>query len=194
MDITTLGSLGSFLSGVTAVVSLLGIFLALSEIRRTRRIVDRETDFRIYDMMLDLDKFFIENPDLKPYIYDGATLPEGLEEGSPEYHRIMGTVELVLDFMDCAYSQFDLMPIHQRMGWIDYFIDIGASSPLIREMVESEPEWYLGALVHLILTGKFDPRLDKSDALKEWRRINEAHWRNRFRAWRSRQAKDAPEG
>jgi hypothetical protein len=89
---------------------------------------------------------------------------------------------MVIDVIECAYSQFDLMPVHQRIGWIDYMIDVGKNSPLVREFVEREREWYMGSFVHLILTGEFDPRLDKWDVQKEWRRINKAHWRNRLRA------------
>lgn len=186
LDLDTISAWGSLLGGIGSMISLIGILFAVSEIRRARKIVDRETDHRIYEMMLDVDKFFFENPDLRGYIYDGKTLPDDIEEGSPEYNRIIAMIEMMLDFMECAYSQFDLMPIHQRVGWIDYFVETARSSPMMREFVEAERNWYLASFAHLILEGEFDPRLDKWDALKEWRRINKASWRNRLRERRAR--------
>src|SRR5690606_33337939 len=112
-DVNTIDAYGPFLGGLAAGISLIGILFAVTGFRRAGRIVDRETDHRIYQMMLDIDRFFIENPDLRCFIYDGATMPEAYEEGSPEYHRVMATIELMVDFMECAYSQFELMPIHQ---------------------------------------------------------------------------------
>jgi hypothetical protein len=181
MNYTALEAIGSLLGGAASVISLIGILFAVTEVRRARKIVDRETDYRIYDMMLDLDRFFIEHPDLRPYVYSGKRLPDTTTEGTQEHERVMAAVEMVVDFMECAYTQFDLMPIHQRIGWIDYMIDIGKNSPLICELLDREREWYMGSFVHLVLTGEFDPRLDKWDAHKEWRRINKAHWRNRLR-------------
>jgi len=185
VDLKTLEAVGSFVGGLASLISLMGILFAVSEIRRARLIVDRETDYRIYDMMLELDRFFIEHPDLRPYIYDGKTLPDEYAEDTPEHHRIIAAVEMVLDFMECAYTQFDLMPLFQRIGWIEYMIEVGRTSPLLREFLDSEREWYMAAFAHLVLTGEFDPRLDRWDAKKEWRRINKAYWRNRLRErWR----------
>jgi hypothetical protein len=183
-DLNTIDAYGSFLGGLASVISLIGILFAVTEVRRAGRIVDRETDHRIYQMMLDIDRFFIENPDLRCYIYDGATMSEEYEEGSPEYHRVMATIELMVDFMECAYSQFELMPIHQRIGWIHYFIAVSHSSPLLRQYVQEESDSYMPAFVRLIATGKYDPRLDKADIRAEWQQLNQASLRNRWQAWR----------
>jgi len=188
LDLNTIDAVGSLLGGVASVISLLGILFAISEIRRARRIVDRETDHRIYQMMLDIDQFFIEHPDLRPYLYDGAPIPADYPKGSPEYHRIMATVEMMLDFMECAYTQFELMPIHQRIGWIDYFVEVSETSPLLRQYVQDECDWYMPSFVHIIVAGEYDPRLDKWDARAEWRRINKASWRNRWQAWREKRS------
>jgi hypothetical protein len=192
MDLNTIEAIGSLLGGVASVISLIGILFAVSEIRRARKQVDRETDYRIYEMMLDIDKFFIENSDLRPYLFDGKPMPDDVVEGSPEYHRVMAMIEMMLDFMECAYTQLDLMPVYQRIGWIDYFTETSKNSPLIRQFVEHECEWYMPSFVRLLTTSEFDPRLDKWDANAEWRRINKAHWRNRLRERFARREADRP--
>ena len=67
-DLNTIDAYGSFLGGLASVISLIGILFAVTEVRRAGRIVDRETDHRIYQMMLDIDRFFIENPDLRCHL------------------------------------------------------------------------------------------------------------------------------
>lgn len=179
MDWNTLDALGSLLSGIASMLSLMGILFAVFEIRRARHVVDRETDYRIYEMMLDVDRFFFENPDMRPYIYEGQDPGEVFEE-TPDYQRLLSAVEYLLDFFECAYTQFDLMPVYQRIGWIQYMSWIGMNSPFIQRFLEEEQEWYTPAFVHLLLTGEYDPRLDKADYKGMWRTINKAHWRNRF--------------
>jgi hypothetical protein len=178
MDLNTLDAIGSLLGGIGSILGLFGIFYAVTEVRRARLTVDRETDYRIYQMMLDLDRFFFENPDIKPYIYDGRGLPDDADETLT--NRVNSAAELMVDFMECTYSQFELMTIYQRVGWIEYMIDLGQSSPPIRALVDDNREWYMASFVHLLLDGEYDPRLDKHDAMQEWRRLNKAHWRNRL--------------
>jgi len=175
-----LGAIGSILGGIGSVASLLGILFAANEIRNARKIVDRETDYRIYEMMLDLDKFFIDNADLRPYLYNNKTLPDDVDKGSVEYERVIAAIELMVDFMECTYMQFDLMPPFQRIGWIDYMVGIAETSPMMREFIENEGEWYTPSFVYMLKTGQIDPRLDKSSGNKKWRQINKAHWRNRL--------------
>lgn len=179
MDWNTVDALGSFLSGIASLLSLAGIIFAVFEIRRARHVVDRETDYRIYEMMLDVDRFFFDNPDMRPYIYEGQEPPEGFED-TPDYQRLLSAVEYLLDFFECAYTQFDLMPVYQRIGWIQYMAWIGQNSPFIKRFIDEEQEWYMPSFVHLILTGEYDPRLDKADYKGMWQKINKAHWRNRL--------------
>ena len=185
-DLNTIDAYGSLLGGVASVISLVGLLFAVSEIRRARSIVDRETDHRIYEMMLDIDRFFVEHSELRPYIRGSATIPDGCRPGSAEHHQIFAAIEMMLDFMECAYTQLDLMPIHQRIGWINYFIEVSRTSPLLCQYVQDECDSYMPAFVHLIVAGEYDPRLDKLDARAQWQQLNRALSSNRWQAWHQR--------
>lgn len=180
MSLNELDALGSILSGVASVLGLVGILFAANEIRRSRLIADRETDYRIYEMMLDLDRFFFDNPGIRPYIYDSKELSADLAASSEEYIRVMAAAEMMIDFMECTFTQFPLMPVHQRVGWILYMKGIGESSPVIRHFVTEDTDWYMASFVHLLVHGEYDPRLDVDTTREDWRRLNVAHWRNRL--------------
>jgi len=188
LDLNTLDAFGSLLGGFASVIGLIGILAAVAEIRRARHIVDRETDHRIYQMMLDIDRFFVEHADLRPYIYDSATIPDEYRPDSPESNQILATIEMMVDFMECTFTQLELMPIHQRLGWINYFVGVSQTSPLLRQYVHDESDWYMPSFVRLIVAGEYDPRLDKVNVRSEWRQINRASRRNRWLAWRHRRS------
>jgi hypothetical protein len=131
------------------------------ELRVTRKRQEEETYHRIFAYVLDVDRFFFDNLEVKPYIYEGAPLPDTFREGSPDFSRLMTVAEIVLDLFVCAYLQFNTMPKSTREGWITFMRDIGASSELIRYYLCRNATWYVPSLVHLLETGIHDPRLDR---------------------------------
>lgn len=55
---------------------------------------------------MELDKIFIDDPDLRPYLYNGRDTNE-LDD---KYNQVMATAESELDFFDATLTQLELRP------------------------------------------------------------------------------------
>jgi hypothetical protein len=80
--------------------------------------------------MADMNRFFLEHLELRPYFFDGASLPS--VDGERE--RVLAAAEMYLNVMDSVLTQ---LPILSRgsvaADWEAYFRDVYTSSPVIRE-------------------------------------------------------------
>jgi hypothetical protein len=80
--------------------------------------------------MADMNRFFLENLDLRPYFYDGEEPPSV----KGERERVLAAAEMYLNLMDNVLTQ---LPTLSRGGiaadWEAYFRDVYTSSPVIRE-------------------------------------------------------------
>lgn len=144
-----LDAVGSLLSGVASMIALISVLLAIAETRRSRKQsedleahLQREAEFRVYGYMLDVDRFFFENPDVRPYVYSGRPLPEEFHRGGKEYERLMAVAEMVVDLFDCIFTQTDDMSEDFKESWCDYLATIGSRSDLLRYFVTQHAEWY----------------------------------------------------
>jgi hypothetical protein len=80
--------------------------------------------------MADVNRFFIEHVDLRPYFYDGATVPSA--EG--ERARVLAAAEMYLNVMDNVLTQLPMLSRGEvAADWEAYFRDVYRSSPAIRE-------------------------------------------------------------
>jgi hypothetical protein len=80
--------------------------------------------------MADMDRFLLENLDLRPYLFGRKELPS--EED--EYSRVLAVAEMYVNLMDNVLTQ---CPALNRDGiaaeWEAYFCDVYETSPAIRE-------------------------------------------------------------
>ena len=110
--------------------------------------------------MLQIDRFFVENPVLRPYFYEGQ-LP-------PTYDRYLrrqleSASEMLVDFADNVYLQ--ARNLHTQTTypgeaqlwdqWALYFHDLHTHSDVLRQFVETRETWLKPGLVTMFRTGVF---------------------------------------
>jgi hypothetical protein len=80
--------------------------------------------------MADMDRFFLENLDLRRYFFDGEELPR---EGG-ERHRVMAVAEMYVNLMDNVLTQCPALNLDGvAADWQAYFRSVYETSPAIRE-------------------------------------------------------------
>ena len=80
--------------------------------------------------MAEMQRFFVENLDLRAYFYGGKALPVAKHD----YDRVLAVAEMYVNMMDNVLTQ---LPALNRRGtaadWEAYFRDLYETSPAIRE-------------------------------------------------------------
>jgi hypothetical protein len=114
----------------------------------------------VAERMLDIDRLFITNPEMRPYFYESKPLPPSGK--GIAYHRCLAIAETFLDFMDLVVvlrditDSFKTSHVFRRHlnEWSKYFLDLYDTSPAIRKLLEEHEDWYSDQLVALLKKGK----------------------------------------
>jgi hypothetical protein len=93
--------------------------------------------------MGEMQRFFVENLDLRAYFYDGKELPTAKDEQD----RVLAVAEQYVNMMDNVLTQ---LPALNRRGtasdWEAYFRDLYKTSPAIREFwTEHAGRWFVSS-------------------------------------------------
>lgn len=102
-----------------------------SAARQTERAADA-ADAAVYQAVAaqfqDLNSLFFENPELRPYFYNGKPRPRrGPRRGQVEVLSAM-----LLDFMDTTLAQSEAMHVQYAETWVSFFQRLHGSSPALQ--------------------------------------------------------------
>lgn len=89
-------------------------------------------------LMIDVDRIFIEYPALRPYFYDNVEEPDD----PIERNRVSAIAETHIDMMDNLLTQSPHLEDIVAEPWDDYFRDLMRRSPAIRRFWAEHREWY----------------------------------------------------
>ena len=143
-----------------AVVGILGVILGaviggIFVQRATKRQIEvmmlqsrGDVNERLYNQSLSIMKFFAENPELRPFFYDNREL--SLAANDLERLKILSTAEMVAGFMELVALQLEEQLPEIRPRWKAYICDAHASSPVLREHLQSCSAWYADDLLRLL--------------------------------------------
>ena len=104
-----------------------------------------ETYQRVYDKMLEIDLFFVENPELKPYFYHGKPVDD-----KKQRQKLLCMAETMVDLFYGIYFQRVGMPDKTWEGWARYIQQIVCSSPIIDEYLEAAGGWYEAPFIEML--------------------------------------------
>ncbi len=184
MDWQILGSLGSFLQGVTSVITLVTVAVSLIYIfRQTREMTNQSAlsastaiasaYYNIATTMIEVNRFFADNRELKPYFFENATI----KENHPKYEKVISIAEMLLDYWDLIRVLELATPPRIKQPWKGgtvyslpwkewqaYFIEQYTSSPAIRRFWAKNREFYLPTLGDILdsLPNEFKNKTDDS--------------------------------
>ena len=126
------------------VLALLAIAVSLISavygFRLSRRAHYVSTYTGVISLFRELDRTFIEYPDLRPYFYDGK--PVGVDD--PNHNRVQAAAELVLDTFEWIWYRQENLNAEDEKGWQTYIAETYFSSPALQQHYTRYPSWYPG--------------------------------------------------
>lgn len=117
----------------SAVVSALGALTAWISNRRARIV---NANGQIGSILIQLNRIFIEQPELRPYFIEGGKLPKGQEQ------KAKALASMYLNTLDTVWSMEEVMNNNDRAAWSKYIHYQIRSVPIIDQLYESQREWY----------------------------------------------------
>lgn len=93
----------------------------------------------IATLMIEIDRFFIERPELRPYFYESADVADG----APDCGVVTSTAEMLADFFENVLDQVPALREEDTLKlWESYMGDVLGSSPALRRHILAHPSWY----------------------------------------------------
>ena len=92
--------------------------------------------------MHDINRLFVDRPELKKYFYESAPL----SKGDADHDRAMCIAEMIVDFMDNVLTQAPLLEGELSDAWRGYFEWVYQSSPIVRGYWDRHSDWYAAGL------------------------------------------------
>ena len=121
-------------------VSVVSVLLVLYQIQNLVKSIHSQTYQRIYELMIQIDRFFIDNPKLKPYFYPNTTITD--EDVDKE--KLLSVSEMMMDYLDNVYHQRACMPSHTFDGFREYMQSVYRSSETLQNYLalSGREKWY----------------------------------------------------
>jgi hypothetical protein len=139
----------TFVETLAGVFGVLGVFLLVWQLNQAQESIRSDTINQIYGHMVEIDKFFFEHPELKPYFYDDKYIGEDnplfdQSEASFEMHRaqVYATTEMIADFFSEALLGVSHLKDSTYQGWREYIKYVYKSSPPLRQLYCQRKDWY----------------------------------------------------
>ncbi len=89
------------------------------------------------ELTLDIDRLFIEHPELRPLFYENAAV-----DASVDRNRALAVAEFVIDAFECLWDMAKTYEPVDRTAWSDYIADMFRQSPILRGFYDACPAWY----------------------------------------------------
>jgi hypothetical protein len=136
-----------------------------------KRATDAQTWHGIVQQMVEVDKVFIDNPDLYPFFFESMKPPNDKKL----HAKVKSTAIMVLDFMDGFEDDYirQLPEMGENgknwVAWERYFIDQFATSPVLCDSYKDISTWYVknGVVANAATKGCSQAQQVSSDAKKE---------------------------
>ena len=153
--LSAIGTFGAFL------VALVGLYLVIRQIKKLEIQIKSGSSASLYSQMIEIDRYFIDHPEYKPYIYGN----KGISDTDADYDRIRSLAEMMSDLIEHAYLQRESLPSDVWPRWVDYIRYLYDSSPIIREHLHESGKWYADNILSIIgRTGRLSKKSEQGSA------------------------------
>lgn len=117
-----------------------GFAIAADQASKLRESIDTSTWSALATQIMDVDKQFIQHPDMVKYIYEGVPV----SEDSIDYPKAYAFAVLVIDLMDSAVVMGNHIDpkIFEPDAWERYYEYQFSVSPIICEVIHVEADIY----------------------------------------------------
>ncbi len=144
---TLLNTLVGCFGLVFVVVSLFFVFRQTRDLNRQTELATQASRVSAYNevarQMMEIDRFFVENPQYKPYFYEG----KAASKDQADYPAIASIAEWLADFMDSVFMLARTLPEYPwDTTWYVYFCDLLKASPALHDYWKEHINWYPGSI------------------------------------------------
>ena len=128
-------------SDILAVVAITAsLFSAIYSYRLSRQAHQVSTYYGAVGLFRELDRTFVEYPEIRPYFYDG----KNVDDDDPNRHRVQAVAELVLDAFEWIWHRQRNLKAGGEGGWRAYIVETFSSSPALQQHYVKSTSWYPG--------------------------------------------------
>ncbi len=135
----------------SSAIAIGGIWILRKQVRQDERSLLGGTSQFCYESMSILLQQLVNNPRLRPYIYENQSLPTSNEDPLLR-QQVLALTAQYADFFDALVLQEELgnIPSHEyRTVWRRFIRHMLTTSSAIRDYCVEHPNWYSPALVAL---------------------------------------------
>jgi hypothetical protein len=136
------GAIGTWFASILVLATLWYIRKQLIGLQRT---IETATIQSIWTMWLEVDKFFVEHPELKPYFYHALDVDENIT--GDMLHRLESTAELLLDTFAHNYDQKHSFATKGFEWYGNFMKSRYRTQPFLRRFVDEHVDWYNPAFI-----------------------------------------------
>jgi hypothetical protein len=150
----TLDEYSGLLTAVLAALGLVAVFFQLRQIHSdialskanvevANKSLQISADSNSFSSLLDVDKVFIEHPELHDYLYPDPHRPQPdykLLTGN-DHARLDAVVDLYLDFIDYTPTSTSAAK-NNSDSWKAFFTSLFKNSPVLRMRLSERCDWY----------------------------------------------------
>lgn len=132
---------------VSAAVALLVFLIGIYQLYKVVQSIKSQTYQNIYELMISIDKFFIENPKFREIVYGPPPGEEPRFGKQSLYSEVDGmsvasVAEMVIDYFDNVYHQRKVMPSETFEPFSKFMRHAYSESPVLQRFLEDNWRWY----------------------------------------------------
>lgn len=142
-------ALGQVIEAIISVLGLPTLVISLILVWKQLKLSANANRATIYQsvplLAFDIDRLFIDRPELKPYFYRAKPL----DRDDPEYDRVMTVAELFTDLMDYVTVVEPALPEYEWGSWKCFFRELVETSPALQQFLQEYGHWYPKVITQL---------------------------------------------
>jgi hypothetical protein len=123
-----LGLGGLFLALTAAVIALWQGYLLRKQVEHDRRVNEVDLYFRVANSLRELDIFFVDRPELRPYFYENKRLPRSKRMQA----RLSAAAEMLVDLAESVIACGPGLGV-MAVDWNKYFTFLYSNSEALRK-------------------------------------------------------------
>lgn len=129
-------------------VAIIGFYFIVRQIKQVNSSIKSNTNNSLYSLTIDINKFLIENPNLRPYFYGDAEGKQlDYDFNHPHFHQIETLADIYITFWEYIFEERNNLGEELFRTWEKWIQDIYNKSPAIQKHIRTSKKWYKKSFV-----------------------------------------------
>ena len=138
LDPTWVSAIGTWVYNALMLASVIFLWFQLRSIKQQLKSAGFQG---IWVLWIEIDKWFVANPAMKPYFYHAKDIDKDVSEETQM--KLESTAEMLLDCFANVFHQKDCMSPGEGKAYHNFMRSVYDTQPFFRRFVEEHRPWYL---------------------------------------------------